>query len=82
MLGLAVAVGKAPRVVLAVLAGHLVETFLSFITASEFMFDGGDPLLLTADGEFVIKNLVLTSAALVLIGRANQGSRSRPAYAR
>jgi len=82
VLGLAVAVGKAPRVVLAVLAGHLVETFLSFITASEFMFDGGDPLLLTADGEFVIKNLVLISAALVLIGRANQGSRSRPAYAR
>src|SRR4051812_44848272 len=30
MLGLAVAVGKAPRVVLLVLAGHLAGTFLTF----------------------------------------------------
>src|SRR5215218_10779730 len=69
VLGLAVAVGKAPRVVLLVLAGHLAGTFLSFVTAPEFMFDRGNPLLLTADGEFVIKNLVLISAALVLIAR-------------
>jgi uncharacterized membrane protein YphA (DoxX/SURF4 family) len=81
VLGLAVAVGKAPRMVLVVLAGHLIGTFMSFITAPEFMFDDGNPLLLTADGEFVLKNLVLISAALVLIGR-HQASRSRPAYAR
>jgi len=78
-LGLAVAVGRAPRVVLLVLAGHLAGTFLSFITASEFMVDNGNPLLLTADGEFVIKNLVLISAALVLVGRGVRGPQSRPA---
>jgi uncharacterized membrane protein YkgB len=82
LIGLAVAAGKAPRMVLVVLAGHLAGTFLSFVTAPEFMFDDGNPLLLTADGEFVLKNLVLISAALVLIGRAHEGSRSRPAAVR
>jgi putative oxidoreductase len=82
VLGLAVAVGKAPRVVLLVLAGHLTGTFLSFITAPEFMFDDGNPLLLTADGEFVLKNLVLISAALVLIGRRDRGDRGPVLHAR
>jgi putative oxidoreductase len=81
VLGLAVAVGRAPRVVLLVLAGQLAGTFLSFLTAPEWMMDGGNPLLLTADGEFVIKNLVLISAALVLVGRGVRGSRPRPASA-
>ncbi len=81
VLGLAVAVGRAQRVVLLVLAGHLAGTFLSFVTAPELMMDDGNPLLLTADGEFVIKNLVLISAALVLVGRGVRGSRSRPASA-
>jgi putative oxidoreductase len=75
VLGVALAVGRAPRVVLLVLAGHLTGTFLSFLTAPQFMFDGGNPLLLTADGEFVLKNLVLISAALVLIGRAVRAER-------
>jgi putative oxidoreductase len=82
VLGLAVAVGRAPRMVLVVLAGHLAGTFLSFVTAPEFMFEDGNPLLLTADGEFVLKNLVLISAALVLVGRWQHGSRNRPASVR
>jgi uncharacterized membrane protein YkgB len=80
MLGLAVAVNKVPRVVLLVLAGHLVGTFLSFLTAPQFMFDDGNPLLLTADGEFVLKNLVLISAALVLLARVDRGPGTRPAF--
>ena len=66
-LGLALAVGVLPRVTLLVLAGHLAGTFLSFVTASELMWDA-NLFELTADGEFVTKNLVLISAALVLIG--------------
>ena len=76
-LGLAVALSRAPRIVLLVLAGHLTGTFLSFITAPGFMFDDGNPFLLTADGEFVLKNAVLISAALVLVGREARGSRDR-----
>jgi uncharacterized membrane protein YphA (DoxX/SURF4 family) len=81
LLGLAVALGGAPRVVLLVLAGHLAGTFLSFVTATGFMVSDGNPLLLTADGEFVVKNLVLISAALVLVGREARGPRSRHAAA-
>ncbi|SFT86119.1 hypothetical protein SAMN05660657_03541 [Geodermatophilus amargosae] len=73
--------GRAPRVVLLVLAGHLAGTFLSFVTAPEFVPVDGNPLLLTADGTFVVENLVLISAALVLVGRESRGSRSRHASA-
>ena len=66
-LGLVLAVGVLPRVTLLVLAGHLAGTFLSFVTASELMWDA-NLFELTADGEFVAKNLVLITAALVLIG--------------
>ena len=67
VIGLALALGMLPRITLLVLAGHLAGTFLTFLTASELMW-GATPLELTADGEFVVKNLVLISAALVLIG--------------
>lgn len=66
-LGLVLATGFLPRITLLVMAGHLAGTFLSFVTASELMW--GDSFVeLTADGEFVAKNLVLITAALVLIG--------------
>ena len=66
-LGLVLALGILPRVTLLVMAGHLAGTFLSFVTASELMW-GANVFELTADGEFVAKNLVLITAALVLIG--------------
>jgi putative oxidoreductase len=75
-IGLAVAVGRALRVVLLVLAGHLAGTFLTFVTAPGLMVTDGNPLLLTAEGEFVLKNLVLICAALVLVGREARGSRT------
>jgi uncharacterized membrane protein YphA (DoxX/SURF4 family) len=66
-LGLVLATGFLPRITLLVLAGHLAGTFLSFVTASELMW-GANLFELTADGEFVAKNLVLITAALALIG--------------
>jgi putative oxidoreductase len=59
---------RARRLVLLVLSCHLIGTFLTFITAHEWVFQNGNPLLLTASGEFVLKNLVLISSALVLVG--------------
>jgi uncharacterized membrane protein YphA (DoxX/SURF4 family) len=66
-IGLTLALGVFPRITLLVLVGHLAGTFLTFLTASELMW-GANPLELTANGEFVVKNVVLISAALVLIG--------------
>lgn len=48
-------------------AGRLAGTFSAFVVAPGLMFRGGDPLLRTANGEFVVKNLVLITATLVLI---------------
>jgi uncharacterized membrane protein YphA (DoxX/SURF4 family) len=68
LIGLAVASGVFRRTSLLVLVGHLAGTFLTFVTATSLMFQDGNPLTLTSDGEFVMKNLILISAALVLIG--------------
>ena len=75
-IGLAVAAGTLPRITLLVLAGHLTGTFLTFVTASELMW-GSNPLMLTSDGEFVVKNLVLITAALVLIAHHSPRGQHR-----
>jgi len=75
-IGLALLIGRFPRLTLLVLAGHLVGTFLSYPMALDMMIQHGRPWELTTDGEFVLKNLVLISAALVLI---SVYSRRRPA---
>jgi putative oxidoreductase len=77
-IGLVLALGVLPRLTLLVLAGHLAGTFLTFVTASELMW-GGNVLELTADGEFVVKNLVLITAALVLIGIYSHRDQERRA---
>ena len=78
VLGLALAAGVLPRITLLVLSGHLAGTFLTFVTASELMWSGS-LFELTADGEFVVKNLVLITAALVLIGRSSERAQHRRA---
>jgi putative oxidoreductase len=77
-IGLALAAGVLPRITLLVLCGHLAGTFLTFVTASELMWTS-NPLELTADGEFVVKNLVLITAALVLIGWYSRRAEERRA---
>jgi putative oxidoreductase len=66
-------------VTLLVLVGHLAGTFLTFVTATSLMFQDGNPLALTSDGEFVVKNLILISAALVLIGVYSRPAGQRAA---
>jgi uncharacterized membrane protein YphA (DoxX/SURF4 family) len=77
VIGLALAVGRMPRVTLLVLAGHLAGTFLTFVTATELMIRDANPLELTADGEFVVKNVVFISAALLLISWYGRRAQER-----
>ncbi|HEY3751942.1 MAG TPA: hypothetical protein VGL80_22390 [Pseudonocardiaceae bacterium] len=81
LLGIGLLTGRMHRLVLFGVLGHLAGTFLTFITAPSWMWRGGDPLMLTTDGEFVLKNLILISAALVLLGvtsRVHKGSAEGP----
>lgn len=52
---------------------HLAGTFVALWLAPSHFFLHGNPLVLTADGEFVVKNLVLLTAGLVI--GANESSR-------
>jgi uncharacterized membrane protein YphA (DoxX/SURF4 family) len=61
--------------VCAAMVAHLCGTFLTVVMQPEAMFQHGNPLMLTMEGEFVAKNLVLITAALVLATWA----RRRPA---
>ncbi len=71
-LGLATRIGL--RLVLAVLVVQLVGTFLVFVFQPDVAFQGGNPLVLTVEGEFIVKNLVLVAAAMV-VGTQVGGNR-------
>ena len=54
LLGVGLLLGRFQRLLLLVLAAHLSGTFLTFFMAPQLMFQHGGPMLLTADGEFVV----------------------------
>lgn len=76
LLGAALVTGVGLRVVLPVLVAHLAGTFLTFVMLPGLMVNGHNPLLLTEPGEFVVKNLVLICAALVLMTHTRQRTRT------
>ncbi|HEV2778136.1 MAG TPA: hypothetical protein VGX25_01925 [Actinophytocola sp.] len=61
--------GRALTLVCAALVAHLTGTFLSLVMQPEVTFQDGNPLMLTTEGEFVVKNLVFIAAALVIAAR-------------
>jgi len=52
--------------VLLALIAQMLGTFLVFLLHPDVAFQDGNPLKLTVEGEFVLKNLVLLSAAMVV----------------
>ena len=65
-IGLGLLLGIGMRVVLALFFTQMAGTFLVFVMKPGEAFDDGNPFLLTVLGEFVVKNLVLIAAGLVL----------------
>jgi len=49
-----------------VLALQMLGTFMVFVLLPELTFQDGNPLQLTIEGEFVLKNLVLLASAMVV----------------
>jgi putative oxidoreductase len=74
-LGIGLLLGGYPLVVTAMVL-HLAGTFTVMVTQPELAFQAGNPLLLTTEGEFVLKNLVLLTAALV-IGATHPADRQK-----
>jgi putative oxidoreductase len=69
VVGIGLLFGRLLRIVLALFALQMMGTFLVLVIQPEVAFQDGNPLLLTTEGEFVIKNLVLLSAGLVIGSR-------------
>ena len=67
-IGIGIIMKRALRCVLILLGVHLVGTFTAIWFNPAIFFVRGVPFCLTVDGEFVIKNLVLITAALVIAG--------------
>ncbi len=63
-LGLLTRVGL--RTILAVFMLQMAGTFMVLVLLPDIAFQDGNPFKLTVEGEFVIKNLVLLSAGLVV----------------
>jgi putative oxidoreductase len=59
--------GIALRVILPLFVVHMLGTFGVLVVQPGLAFQHGNPFLLTATGEFVIKNLVLLSAGLAVV---------------
>lgn len=60
--------GLARRIILPLFAGQMGGTFLVLVMRPDVAFQHGNLLLLTVEGEFVVKNLVLLSAGLLVLG--------------
>ncbi len=73
--GLGLLLPVALRVTLLLFWAQMAGTFLVLVIHSGLSFQSSNPLLLTMTGEFVIKNLVLITAGLVI----GSTVRNRPA---
>jgi putative oxidoreductase len=65
-LGAGLLVGRFMPVFLAGVALQLSGTFLVLVLRPDVAFVGGNPLLLSVEGEYVVKNLVLLAATAAL----------------
>jgi putative oxidoreductase len=66
IIGAGLLAGRALRTILALFWLQMLGTFLVLVIQPEVAFQQGNPLLLTVEGEFVVKNLVLLSAGMVV----------------
>jgi uncharacterized membrane protein YkgB len=69
LVGVGLLVGRGLRLVLALFALQMIGTFLVLVVQPDVAFQDGNPLMLTTEGEFVVKNLVLLSAGLMIGSR-------------
>jgi uncharacterized membrane protein YkgB len=70
--GACLVAGRLMRIALPLLVLQMAGTFMVLVLLPDVAFRDANPFLLTVEGEFVVKNLVLLSAALVI------GSRLAP----
>lgn len=74
-IGICFLIPALTRVAIALLAMQMVGTFMPLAILPEATFQpGGFPYALTMEGQYIVKNLLIISAALVIGGRVRSGS--------
>jgi len=68
VVGAGLLTGLAIRLILLVFLAQMIGTFFTLVVRPDLAFEGGNPLRLTTIGEFIVKNFVLISAGLVILG--------------
>lgn len=68
-LGLWLMFGRGLWFALPLFVAHMIGTFGVLVMVPEVAFQNGNPLQLTVEGEFVIKNLVMLAAVVVVATR-------------
>jgi uncharacterized membrane protein YkgB len=66
LIGVGLLLGVALRLVLLLFFAQMIGTFLTVVIHPGRVFEDGNPLLLTVTGEFIVKNLVLIAAGIVI----------------
>ncbi|BDI22787.1 DoxX family membrane protein [Herbiconiux sp. L3-i23] len=69
-------IGRLVPWVCAAIVGHLLTTFLVAVVFPAVVFVDGNPLLVTMEGEFIAKNLVLIGAAMAVAAFSRSSRRS------
>ncbi|WP_316504375.1 hypothetical protein [Nitrosopumilus sp.] len=64
--GMSLIFQKLFKMSIAIMVTHLVSTFFVLAVLQETMINDSNPFLLTLEGEFIIKNLVLIAGALAV----------------
>ncbi len=73
---------KTTRIAIVLLFLQMGGTFLPLFMLPDITFQpGGVPLLPTLEGQYIIKNLIVIAAALVIGGNLNAGRRGESAAA-
>lgn len=66
------------RLVLALLILQMLGTFLVLVVLPDLAFQDSNPLLLTTEGEFVLKNLVILGSGLVVGSQVDEPEEEIP----
>jgi putative oxidoreductase len=70
-IGVWLLVGRRLRLMLPFFVAHMFGTFGVYVVQPGMAFQHGNPMVLTATGEFVLKNLVLLAAGVMVATRAD-----------
>jgi len=73
LIGIAFLFNRTTRIAIALLFTQMVGTFMPLVFLPEVTFQQGHYLLPTLEGQYIIKNLMIISAALVLGGAVRKG---------